>query len=76
MERYIIVSRILATHAVTFILPSGFFSMFATGRVKPVIFSEVYKLDRVVDGLAAIETRQTWGKAVVRVRDEVEQAKL
>ncbi|KAF9566754.1 alcohol dehydrogenase [Agrocybe pediades] len=51
-------------------------SMIGSGRVKPVIFSEVYKLDRIVDGLAAIETRKTWGKAVVRVREEVQGAKL
>jgi hypothetical protein len=35
-----------------------------------VIFSEIYPLEKVVDGLAALERRETWGKAVVRVRDD------
>jgi hypothetical protein len=43
-----------------------------------VIFSEIYTLERLVDGLAALERRETWGKAIVRVKDEanVETAKL
>ena len=56
-----------------------FYSLFASGRVKPVIFPEVYPLERVADGLAALERRETWGKAVVRVKVEdknVEHAKL
>ena len=44
-----------------------------------MIFPEVYPLERVADGLAALERRETWGKAVVRVKVEdknVEHAKL
>lgn len=40
---------------------------------------EIYKLEQLVDGLAALEKRQTWGKAVVRVKEEttgLELAKL
>ncbi|KAF8906523.1 hypothetical protein CPB84DRAFT_1769991 [Gymnopilus junonius] len=45
-------------------------SMFASAQVKPVIFTEIYKLERLVDGLGALEDRKTWGKAIVRVREE------
>ncbi|CAA7257485.1 unnamed protein product [Cyclocybe aegerita] len=53
-------------------------AMFSSGTVRPVIYDEIYSLERLVDGLAALEKRQTWGKAVVRVKDEKtgERAKL
>lgn len=53
--------------------------MFSSGRVKPVTYTEVYKLESLVDGLEALERRQTWGKAVARVKEEPkikQQAKL
>ena len=50
--------------------------MLASGRVKPVVYSDVYPLERVVEGLQALESRKTWGKVVVRVRHESEPAKL
>jgi len=52
--------------------------LFATGLVKPVVYSEVYPLEKLSDGLDAIAKRETWGKAIVRVRDELtgERAKL
>jgi NADPH2:quinone reductase len=45
-------------------------SLFASGRVKPVTYDKVYPLEKLTDGLAALEKRQTWAKAVVRVREE------
>lgn len=50
-------------------------SMFASAQVKPVIFAEIYKLERLVDGLGALENRKTWGKAIVRVREEKSRRK-
>ncbi|KIK01424.1 hypothetical protein K443DRAFT_678425 [Laccaria amethystina LaAM-08-1] len=52
--------------------------LFASNRVKPVTFTEVYSLDEVTNGLAALERRETWGKAVVRVNQEnpAERSKL
>ncbi|EPT04976.1 NAD-binding protein [Fomitopsis schrenkii] len=52
--------------------------LLASGRVKPVVYTEVLPLERVADGLHLLEQRKTWGKAVVRVRDEIsgERAKL
>lgn len=44
--------------------------LFASGKVAPVVYSEVWPLERAADGLAALEKRQTWGKAVVRIREE------
>ncbi|KAH9917875.1 alcohol dehydrogenase, partial [Epithele typhae] len=49
------------------------FSLFhwlvASGRAKPVVYSETYPLDRLADGLSALEQRKTWGKVIVHVRD-------
>jgi hypothetical protein len=37
----------------------------------------VYKgIESVPKGLEALEKRETWGKAIVRVKDEEEKAKL
>lgn len=44
--------------------------LMSSGRVKPVVYSEVWPFDRLADGLVAIEKRQTWGKAVVRIRED------
>jgi len=41
-----------------------------------VVYSEVWPLERVADGLVALEKRRTWGKAVVRVREDDATAKL
>lgn len=50
-------------------------SLLASGRVTPVLYDKFYTLENLVDGLAALENRQTWGKAVVRVREEYTNAK-
>ncbi|KZT26753.1 alcohol dehydrogenase [Neolentinus lepideus HHB14362 ss-1] len=51
-------------------------ALLSSGRVKPVVYSEVFPFERLPDGLVAIEKRQTWGKAVVRIRDESVMARL
>ncbi|GBE81072.1 Quinone oxidoreductase-like protein [Sparassis crispa] len=53
--------------------------LFASGRATPVVYTEVFPLERLSDGLSALEQRKTWGKVVVRVRDDelgVSRAKL
>jgi NADPH:quinone reductase-like Zn-dependent oxidoreductase len=45
-------------------------SLFSSGRIKPVIYTEVYPLEKLSDGLAALERRGTWGKAIIRIKDE------
>ncbi|KAI1785184.1 alcohol dehydrogenase [Ganoderma leucocontextum] len=42
--------------------------LFSSGRVKPVVYPETFPLDRVADGLVAIEKRKTWGKVIAHVR--------
>lgn len=44
--------------------------LLASGRVKPIIYDKVFSLDEVPVGLDALEKRQTWGKVIVRVKDE------
>ncbi|OCB90660.1 alcohol dehydrogenase [Sanghuangporus baumii] len=48
--------------------------MIESGRVKPIVYPEVFDLEHVGDGLRAIEERRTWGKAVVRVRPDDSEA--
>jgi len=48
----------------------GLFSLFASGKLRPVTYDKKYTLDYVADGLMALERRETWGKAVIRVREE------
>ncbi|KAH9935553.1 uncharacterized protein B0H18DRAFT_1174277 [Fomitopsis serialis] len=52
--------------------------LLSSGRVKPVVYTEVFPLERLADGLHLLEQRKTWGKVVVRIRDEKsgERAKL
>ena len=45
-------------------------SLLSSGKVKPVIYSTVYPLASAMDGWGALERRETWGKAVVRIRDD------
>ncbi|KAI6021383.1 hypothetical protein BKA83DRAFT_4464114 [Pisolithus microcarpus] len=44
--------------------------LFSSGRVKPVIYSRIYPLEKAMEGLLALERRETWGKVIVRLRDE------
>ena len=49
---------------------SHFPSLFASGKTVPVMYQRIYTLENLSQGLAAIERRETWGKAIVRIRDE------
>lgn len=42
----------------------------SSGRLRPVIYSEVFPLERITAGLEALESRKSWGKIVVRVRED------
>ncbi|KAG2078983.1 NAD(P)-binding protein [Suillus decipiens] len=44
--------------------------LFASGRIKPIIYDKILSLNEVTVGLDALERRQTWGKVVVHVKDE------
>ncbi|KAG6866359.1 hypothetical protein C0991_005280 [Blastosporella zonata] len=44
--------------------------LFASGKAVPVTYNQIYSLEKLSDGLSAIERRETWGKAIARVRDE------
>lgn len=44
--------------------------LFSSGRVKPVIYSRIYPLEKAMEGLLALERRETWGKVIVRLREE------
>ncbi|EKM80973.1 hypothetical protein AGABI1DRAFT_112678 [Agaricus bisporus var. burnettii JB137-S8] len=54
------------------------FDLFTSGKARPVTYDRIFTLENLSEGLGAIERRETWGKAVVRLRkDEVnEKAKL
>ncbi|KAJ7680353.1 alcohol dehydrogenase [Mycena polygramma] len=49
----------------------AFLALLTSGRVSPpVVYKDIYTLDNVADGLRALENRQTWGKAVVKIKNE------
>ncbi|KAI0360914.1 alcohol dehydrogenase [Trametes cingulata] len=50
--------------------------LFSSGRAKPVVYPETFPLERLGDGLVALESRKTWGKVIAHVREpEGAQAK-
>ena len=51
-------------------------SLFASGRLKPVVYDGHYTLDTLTRGLQDLEDRKTWGKVVVHVREPAARAKL
>ncbi|KAF8503081.1 alcohol dehydrogenase [Gautieria morchelliformis] len=55
----------------------GLFDMLESKKVVPIVYERAFRLEDLPAGLDALEKRQTYGKAVVCVReDEQEQAKL
>ncbi|KAL0575748.1 hypothetical protein V5O48_006235 [Marasmius crinis-equi] len=51
--------------------------IFKSGKVKPVVYTEVYPFERIADALSALENRKTWGKVIVRVKeDDTTKSKL
>lgn len=50
---------------------SALLEMFAEKKVQPTIYNKQYKgLESLAEALQDLSQRKTWGKAVVRVRDE------
>lgn len=46
-------------------------ALFSSKKLVPLVYDKVYDgLDAIAEGLHDLETRKTWGKAVVRVRRE------
>ncbi|EJU04312.1 NADP-binding protein [Dacryopinax primogenitus] len=55
----------------------GIFKLFESGKLIPAVYDPPYMgLDSVPRALVDLENRKTWGKAVVRVREMPERAKL
>ncbi|KAJ3724513.1 hypothetical protein C8R42DRAFT_662051 [Lentinula raphanica] len=42
--------------------------LFSSGKAKPVVYSEVYSLDTLSQGLTALEKRKTYGKVIVNIK--------
>lgn len=53
-----------------------FYRMFGSGKLRPVIYHEIYSLDRLVDGLEALAKRKSYGKVILHIKDELASAKL
>jgi NADPH2:quinone reductase len=51
-------------------------ALFASGRLKPVVFNGRYTLGTLAQGLQDLENRKTWGKVVVHVRESSARGKL
>ncbi|KAF8486301.1 NAD-P-binding protein [Russula ochroleuca] len=51
-------------------------ALFASGRLKPVVFNGRYTLGTLTQGLQDLENRKTWGKVVVHVREPSARGKL
>lgn len=47
--------------------------MLSSKRVTPVLYTQTYTLDTIIQGLEDLEKRKTWGKAIVRVRDPAQE---
>ncbi|EIW82912.1 NAD(P)-binding protein [Coniophora puteana RWD-64-598 SS2] len=45
-------------------------ALLASNKVKPVMYSKIYPLEEMGQGLIALEQRKTWGKVIVHVKDE------
>jgi len=54
----------------------GIFELMETGKVTPIVYDRVYPLEELPRALDALEKRETYGKAVIRVREEEPRTKL
>jgi NADPH2:quinone reductase len=45
-------------------------TMLQKKQVSPVVYDKVFTLDTLVEGLADLEKRKTWGKVICRIREE------
>lgn len=44
--------------------------MFAKGTAQPVTYTKTWSLEELAEGLGALERRETWGKAVIKVTED------
>ncbi|KAF7964968.1 hypothetical protein HWV62_31365 [Athelia sp. TMB] len=44
--------------------------LLSSGKATPVVFNKVFPLKDLSQGLEALERRETWGKVIVRIKDE------
>jgi len=51
------------------------FKLFESG-LTPAVYPEIWALEDMAKGLDALEKRKTWGKAIVRVRQDDESGRL
>jgi NADPH2:quinone reductase len=51
-------------------------ALFASGRLKPVVYDGHYTLETLDQGLQDLENRKTWGKTVVRIQEPAARGKL
>lgn len=52
------------------------FRLFESGKVVPVVYGKTYAFEELPQALDALAKRETYGKAVIRVREEDPRAKL
>ncbi|KAI0306202.1 chaperonin 10-like protein [Multifurca ochricompacta] len=52
------------------------FALFASGRLKAVLYPGRYTLETLSQGLQDLENRKTWGKVIARVREPSLRGKL
>ncbi|KAF5393285.1 hypothetical protein D9757_000600 [Collybiopsis confluens] len=50
-------------------------NLFTSGKVKPVVYHEIFPLERLSEGLTALENRKTYGKVIVTMKKD-KDAKL
>ncbi|PFH51492.1 hypothetical protein AMATHDRAFT_142267 [Amanita thiersii Skay4041] len=55
---------------------TGLLELLASGKIHPVVYGKVYPLEDISEGLAAIERRETWGKAVIKVQEDLAKARM
>lgn len=73
------VPQILSGLRVSFLLCAlSHHRLLGSGKAKSIVYSDVYTLEKLVEGLGALESRKSWGKVIVRVKDDAsnERAKL
>jgi len=56
---------------------NALFELFEKQRAKSVVYDQSFKgLESIAAGLKALESRETWGKAIIHIRDDETKAKL
>ncbi|KAF8584843.1 alcohol dehydrogenase [Ramaria rubella] len=55
---------------------NALFELFESKKLVPVVYERTFRLDQLPEALDALEKRETYGKVVIRVKDEASRAKL